>query len=69
MDTPMEIVGYFLPDALKEGRSCRKFIGKVRQVDPVERKFVFFMTNERSTGKKISIDDILEIHSELADYT
>lgn len=55
MDTPMEIVGYFLLGALKEGKFCRNFIGKMRQVALVERKFVFFMANERSTGKKTSI--------------
>ena len=65
---PVVTVVYFVPDALKAGGSYRKFIGKVRQVEPVERKLVFLAANERSGGKEIGIDSILEIHGELVDY-
>ena len=61
-------VVYFVPDALKAGGSYREFIGKVRQVDSVERKLVFLAANEHSGGKEIGIDSILEIHGELVDY-
>ena len=65
---PLVTIVYFVPDAQKEGGSYREFIGKVRQVEPVERKLVFFAANERSGGKEIGIDSILEIHGELVDY-
>ena len=64
---PLVTIVYFVPDAQKEGGSYREFIGKVRQVEPVERKLVFFAANERSGGKEIGIDSILEIHGELLD--
>ena len=63
---PMVTV-YFVPDAKKEGGSYQEYTGKVRQVDAVERKLVFLAANERSAGKNISIDDILEIHGGLVD--
>ena len=66
---PVVTVVYFVPDALKAGGSYQKFIGKVRQVEPVERKLVFLAANERSGGKEIGIDSILEIHGELVDDT
>ena len=65
---PVVTVVYFVPDALKAGGSYRKFIGKVRQVESIERKLVFLAANERSGGKEISINSILEIHGELVDY-
>ena len=65
---PVVTVVYFVPDALKAGGSYQEFIGKVRQVEPVERKLVFLAANERSGGKEIGIDSILEIHGELVDY-
>ena len=65
---PMVTVVYFVPDAKKEGGSYQEYTGKVRQLDPVERKLVFLAANERSAGKEISIDDILEIHGDLVDY-
>ena len=64
---PMVTVVYFVPDARKEGGSYQEYTGKVRQVDSVERKLVFLAENERSAGKNISIDDILEIHGDLVD--
>ena len=66
---PVVTVVYFVPDALKAGGSYQEFIGKVRQVEPVERKLVFLAANERSGGKEIGIDSILEIHGELVDDT
>ena len=65
---PVVTVVYFVPDALKAGGSYQEFIGKVRQVEPVERKLVFLAANERSGGKEIGIDSILEIHGDLVDY-
>ena len=65
---PVVTVVYFVPDALKAGGSYRKFIGKVRQVESIERKLVFLAANERSGGKEISINSILDIHGELVDY-
>ena len=59
---PMVTVVYFVPDAKKDGGSYQEYTGKMRQLDPVERKLVFLAANERSAGKEISIDDILEIH-------
>ena len=60
-------VVYFVPDTKKDGGSYQEYTGKVRQVDAVERKLVFLATNERSAGKEISIDDILELHGDLVD--
>ena len=65
---PVVSVVYFVPDAKKDGGSYQKYTGKVRQLDPAERKLVFLAANERSAGKEISIDDILEIHGDLVDY-
>lgn len=65
---PVVTVVYFVPDARKEGGSYQEYTGKVRQIDSVERKLVFLAANERSVGKEISIDDILEIHGDLVDY-
>ena len=64
---PVVTVVYFVPDVRKEGGSYQEYTGKVRQVDSVERKLVFLAENERSAGKNISIDDILEIHGDLVD--
>lgn len=65
---PMITAVYFVPDAKKDGGSYQEYTGKVRKVDAVERKLVFLAENERSAGKEISIDDILEIHGDLVDY-
>ena len=65
---PVVTVVYFVPDTKKDGGSYQECTGKVRQVDRVERKLVFFAANERSAGKEIGIDAILEIHGDLVDY-
>ena len=65
---PVVTVVYFVPDAKKEGGSYQEYTGKVRQVDPVERKLVFLAANERSAGRDISIDVIREIHGEVVDF-
>ena len=64
---PMVTVVYFVPDAKKDGGSYQKYTGKVRQVDSAERKLVFLADNNRSAGKEISIEDVLEIHGDLVD--
>ena len=65
---PVVTAVYFVPDAKKDGGAYQEYTGKVRQVDSVERKLVFFAANERSAGKELSIDVILEIHGDLVDY-
>ena len=65
---PVVSVVYFVPDAKKDGGSYQGYTGKVRQVDAVERKLVFLADNNRSAGKEISIEDVLEIHDDLVDY-
>ena len=65
---PVVTVVYFVPDAKKEGGSYQEYTGKVRQVDSAERKLVFLADNNRSAGKEISIEDVLEIHDDLVDY-
>ena len=65
---PMVTVVYFVPDAKKDGGSYQEYTGKMRQLDPVERKLVFFAANERSAGGDISIDVIREIHGEVVDF-
>ena len=65
---PMVTVVYFVPDTKKDGGSYQEYTGKVRQVDQVERKLVFLAVNERSAGKEIIINDILEIHGDQVDY-
>ena len=65
---PMVTVVYFVPDAKKEGGSYQEYTGKVRQVDSAERKLFFLADNNRSAGKEISIEDVLEIHDDLVDY-
>ena len=64
---PMVTVVYFVPDAKKEGGSYQEYTGKVRQVDSAERKLVFLADNNRSAGKEISIEDVLEIHGDMVD--
>ena len=65
---PEITVVYFVPDYLKEGGEYEEYTGKVRKVDAVERTIVFLAANGRSAGKKVLIDDIMEIHGELVDY-
>ena len=65
---PLVTVVYFAPDTKKDGGSYQECTGKVRQVDQVERKLVFLAVNERSAGKEIIINDILEIHGDQVDY-
>ena len=65
---PVVTAVYFVPDTKKDGGSYQEYTGKVRQLDPVERKLVFLAANERSAGKGISIEDILETHGDLVDY-
>ena len=65
---PMITAVYFVPDAKKDGGSYQEYTGKVRQVDSAERKLVFLADNNRSAGKEISIEDVLEIHDDLVDY-
>ena len=67
-DHPLVTMVYFVPDTKKDGGSYQEYTGKVRQLDPVERKLVFLAANERSAGNEIHIDDILEIHGDLVDY-
>ena len=52
----------------RKAARIRNTRGKYGRVDSVERKLVFLAANERSAGKNISIDDILEIHGDLVDY-
>ena len=59
---------FFVADPLKEGGEYQEYIGKVRKVDAVERTIVFLAANGRSAGKRVPIDDVLEIHGELVDY-
>lgn len=65
---PEITVVYFVPDYLKEGGEYEEYIGRVRQIDPIERTVVFLADNSRSAGKTIRVDDIKEIHDELVDY-
>ena len=65
---PLVTASYFVPDTKKDGGSYQEYTGKVRQVDRVERKLVFFAANERSAGKEIGMDAILEIHGGLVDH-
>ena len=67
-DHPLVTMVYFVPDTKKDGGSYQEYTGKVRQLDPVERKLVFLAATERSAGNEIHIDDILEIHGDLVDY-
>ena len=66
-DHPLVTAVYFVPDAKKDGGSYQEYTGKVRQVDSAERKLVFLADNNRSAGKEISIEDILEIHGDMVD--
>ena len=65
---PEITVVYFIPDYLKEGGQYEEYIGRVRQIDTIERTVVFLADNGRSAGKTIRVDDIKEIHGELVDY-
>ena len=64
---PEITVIYFVPDPLKEGGAYAEYTGHVRNIDAVERSIVFLADNGRSAGKRIGINDILEMHSELID--
>ena len=65
---PEITVVFFVKDSLKDGGEYLEYTGKVRQVDAVERTIVFLAENGRSAGKKVSIDDVMEIHGELVEY-
>ena len=59
---------YFVPDYLKEGGEYEEYTGQARKIDPIERTVVFLAANGRSAGKKVLIDDVMEIHGKLVDY-
>ena len=65
---PEITVVYFVPDYLKEGGEYEEYTGQVRKIDPIERTVVFLAANGRSAGKKVLIDDVMEIHGKLVDY-
>lgn len=65
---PVITLVFFVPDARKEGGEYQAFTGQVRQIDVIDRKVVFLSGNDRSAGKTVFIDDIMEIHGELVDY-
>ena len=65
---PEITVVYFIPDYLKEGGEYEEYTGQVRKIDPIERTVVFLAANGRSAGKKVLIDDVMEIHGKLVDY-
>lgn len=56
----LEVV-YFVKDLLKEGGSLEHYIGCIRKLDSVGRKFVF------EDCKIIPADDIIDIRSEIFD--
>lgn len=58
-DRPEAAITYFLPDEKKAGGSYVTVSGTVKKIDSYERMMVLV------EGKKIFIDDILEIESEL----
>ena len=39
-----------------------------KKVDAVDRQIIFLADNGRSSGKRIGIDAISQIHGELVDY-
>ena len=49
---PMVTVVYFVPDAKKDGGSYQEYTGKMRQLDPVERKLVFSRQMNAPQAKK-----------------
>ena len=65
---PEITVVYFVPDYLKEGGEYEEYTGQVRKIDPIERTVVFLAANGRSAGKKVLIDDVMEIHGKLVGY-
>lgn len=65
---PEITVVFFVADPRKDGGAYQEYTGRVRQVDAVERQIVFLAENERSAGKKVAIDDVMEIHGELVEY-
>lgn len=56
---PEAEIRYFVPDRLKSGGSVQTAIGNIRVIEPVGR--VIILTD----GKRISLDDILDISSPL----
>ena len=61
-------VVYFVPDALKAGGAYDEYTGHVKKIDSVSRQIIFFADNGRSSGKRISIDVVSQIHGELVDF-
>ena len=64
---PEIAVVYFVPDPLKAGGAYEEYTGRVRSINAVEKCVVFLAENRRSAGKRIRIDGIAEIRSELVD--
>ena len=65
---PTITVVYFVPDALKAGGAYDEYTGHVKKIDSVSRQIIFFADNGRSSGKRISIDVVSQIHGELVDF-
>lgn len=56
---PEITVTYFLPDETKSGGSYLSITGKLKRIDEYERMMIL------TDGKRIPLDDILDIESEL----
>ena len=64
---PEITVEYFVPDVRKQGGKYIEHTGKVKKVDSIENKILFFADNGISNGKEILIKYTRNIHGELTD--
>ena len=65
---PEITVTYFVPDEFKSGGEYTNYTGKIKRIDTVARKIVFYADNGRSNGKAVDIESVIDIHGELVDY-
>ena len=56
---------FFVKDSLKDGGAYKKYTGKVRKIDSIERTIVFLDANGQSRGKAIQIDNVTELYCDL----
>ncbi len=55
------IITFFVPDCQKSGGHYEQYCAKVRKIDSLYRKIIFYADNDISSGKEILLDMVLDI--------
>jgi hypothetical protein len=58
---PAVQVEHFLPDQYKEGGSVERVEGRLKRIDTVRRRLVFYAENGVSQGRQLGLEDVCGI--------